>query len=146
MIVKLTAKDKIKVQYPADIYAVMRRTLLAENYIDRYKEHFWIVGLNSARKIIFIELVSLGSTTTAPTEPMQVFRVAVLKGASSVILVHNHPSGELEPSVGDTYVTERLSACGKILGISVTDHIIISEDSYYSFTKAGIFESIEDSV
>ncbi len=143
MTIKLTAKDKIKVLYPSDVYSIMKKILLRENKIDRNKEHLWVVGLNGASTILFIELVALGSSNTAPVEPMQVFRVAVLKGATSVILVHNHPSDDLTPSKGDKMVTDRLVQCGKILHIKVADHLIITEKQHYSFSKTGLLAEIE---
>lgn len=143
MTIKLTAKDKIKVLYPSDVYAIMKRILLRENKIDRNKEHLWVIGLNSHSTVLFIELVSLGTTTTAPVEPMQVFRVAVHKGASAVMLVHNHPSGVLEPSKADKDITDRLLQAGKILDIQVIDHLIISEKAHYSFSKSGLLAELE---
>jgi len=91
MNVKLSQAQKIKLASSADIYKVMQQILLRENKIDRYKEHFWTIGLDNAHRILYVELVSLGTTTSAPAEPMQVFRVAVLKGAVRIVLVHNHP-------------------------------------------------------
>ncbi len=143
MTIKLTAKDKIKVLYPSDVYRIMKKILLRENKIDRNKEHLWIVGLNGASTILFIELVALGSSNTAPVEPMQVFRVAVLKGATSIMLVHNHPSNDLTPSSADKNVTDRLMQCGNILQIKVADHIIITEKEHYSFSKSGLLAEIE---
>lgn len=145
MNVTLTKSQKIKLLCSDDIYKVMQQVLLRENKIDRNKEHFWTIGLDNAYRILYIELISLGTTTSAPVEPMQVFRVAVQKAALHMILVHNHPSGNLRHSEEDTTVTDRLVQVGNILGIEVIEHLIISETSYNSFNDTGLLEQIKQS-
>ncbi len=97
MNIKLPEKQKIKILNSDDVFEIMQKVLRRENKIDRDKEHFWIIGLNVKNKMLFIELVSMGSVKASTVEPMNVYRVAVLKGATQVILVHNHPSGALNP-------------------------------------------------
>jgi DNA repair protein RadC len=145
MNVKLTKTQKIKLLNSADIYNVMQQILLRENKIDRNKEHFWTIGLDNSNRILYIELISLGGTTQAPAEPMQVFRVGVLKGAVRMILIHNHPTGELKPSQEDLDITDRLIQVGIILNIRVIDHLIITEKAYNSFTDTGMLSKLEDS-
>lgn len=144
MHVKLTKTHKIKLLNSLDIYKVMQQILLRENKIDRNKEHFWTIGLDNANRILYIELISLGGTTHAPAEPMQVFRVGVMKAAVKIILIHNHPSGELNPSDKDKDVTDRLLQVGKILDIPVFDHLIISEKDYTSFLDTGLLDQLEE--
>lgn len=145
MNVKLTEKDKIQVNDPEDLYEIMKRILLRDNKIDRDKEHFWIVGMNGVGIILFIELISLGTGKATLVEPMEVYRVAVLKGASCLWAVHNHPSGNLKPSQEDKDVTDRLLQVGKILNIKLYDHMIITTESYYSFEKDGLMDVIAQS-
>jgi len=145
MNVKLTATQKIKLLNSADIYSVMQKVLLRENKIDRNKEHFWTIGLDNANRILYIELISLGTSTSVPVEPMQVFRIAVQKAALKMVLVHNHPSGEMKHSQEDIEVTDRLLQVGRILGIEVIDHLIIGEKAYNSFTDIGLLEQIQQS-
>ena len=145
MNVKLTATQKIKLLNSADIYSVMQKVLLRENKIDRNKEHFWTIGLDNANRILYIELISLGTTTSVPVEPMQVFRIAVQKAALKMVLVHNHPSGEMKHSQEDIEVTDRLLQVGRILGIEVIDHLIIGEKAYNSFCDIGLLEQIQQS-
>ncbi len=97
MNIKLTDKHKIKVKESDDIFEVMRHILLRDNKIDREKEHFWLICMANNNLIVNIELVSLGSVNAVTVKHMNVFRVAVLKGAVKVILCHNHPSGEMKP-------------------------------------------------
>jgi DNA repair protein RadC len=145
MNVKLTVKDKIKVLNSDDVFEVMQKILRRENKIDRDKEHFWIIGLNVKSKILFIELVSMGSVKASTIEPMNVFRVAVLKGAIQVILVHNHPSEEITPSQDDKDLTDRLIQVGRILAIEVIDHLIITLKSFLSFTDIGLLDELSES-
>lgn len=146
MDIKLTSNDKKYINSPDDVYGIMQRILLRENKIDQEKEHFWMIGLNMAGYILYIELVSLGSVKKTIVEPMNVFRVAVLKGATRVIIVHNHPSGRLSASDEDKECTDRLIQVGRILDIQVEDHLIISTTSYVSFKSMGLIEELEKSI
>lgn len=145
MNVKLTKAQKIKLLCSADIYNVMQQVLLRENKIDRNKEHFWTIGLDNASRILYIELISMGTTTSVQVEPMQVFRIAVQKAALKMILVHNHPSGEMRHSKEDEDITDRLVQVGIILGIKVIDHLIISEKTFNSFNDTGLLDQIRES-
>jgi DNA repair protein RadC len=142
MQVKLSPSEKIKVINSDDIYSVMQRILLRENKIDRNKEHFWIIGLSSTNKILYIELISLGTVTAVLVEPMEVFSIALQKRSVKVMLIHNHPSGELSPSEADKDLTDRLQQIGLFLEVPVIDHLIISEKSYYSFADSGLLKEL----
>ena len=133
MNVRLTKEQKIEIGSPEDIYGIMQSILLRESRIGREKEHFWVIGLATSNKISYIELISLGSISTAIVNPLEVFSLAVRKKSPKIILVHNHPSGNLKPSQEDKNITNLITAGGKILTIEVLDHLIISEESYYSF-------------
>ncbi|WP_434777108.1 JAB domain-containing protein [Neisseria sp. Ec49-e6-T10] len=146
MNIKLTDQDKIQIQDSDDIYGIMQRILLRENKFDQEKEHFWIIGLNQASYILYIELVSLGSTKATIVEPMNVFRVAILKNATRVIAVHNHPAGTMKPSEEDKEITDRLIQVGRIIDIKVEDHLIISTTNYMSFKEVGLMDELEKSI
>ncbi len=103
------------------------------------KEHFRVLLLNVKNEIITMENVSIGSISSSDAHPREVFSSAVKRGAASVILVHNHPSGSPEPSEADRILTERLVEAGKIMGIQVLDHIIIGDGEYISMKSEGIF-------
>ena len=142
MQVKLSPSEKIKVINSDDIYSVMQRILLRENKIDRNKEHFWIIGLSVTNKILYIELISLGTVTATLVEPMEVFSIALQKRSVNVMLIHNHPSGELNPSEADKDLTDRLQQIGLFLEVPVLDHLIITEKSYYSFADSGLLKEL----
>jgi len=143
MTISLSEDQKIKILNSDDVYSVMQNILLREEKIDQEKEHFWMVGLAQNNRILYIELVSMGSVKATTVEPMNVFRVAVLKGAVNVILAHNHPSGELKPSDADKDLTDRLIQVGLILNIKVIDHLVISVKSYLSFGDTGLLAELE---
>ncbi len=105
MNVRLTEQQKITVTSSDNIFNIMRLILLREHKIGRNKEHFWVVGLAQSHKILYIELVSLGSVNASIINPSEVFQFAVQKLAVRVILVHNHPSGDRSPSQEDKDIT-----------------------------------------
>ncbi len=146
MDIKLAKNDKRYIEGTDDVYNIMKSVLLRDNKIDQEKEHFWIVGMNLAGYILYIELIALGSYKSVDIEPMNVFRVAVMKNASRVIAVHNHPSGRLSPSVTDKDITDRLIQVGQILNIEFVDHLIISSESYTSFRSIGLMDELEKSL
>ena len=145
MNVRLTEAQKIKILNSDDVYTVMQSILLRQNKIRRNQEHFWIVGLNNKNVILFIELIAIGRNNRVNVHPPDVFRMAIYKLASRVILVHNHPSGELSISDADSKLTDKLLKVGKIIEIEVIDHLIISEKGYTSFEDKGELEKIRKS-
>ena len=145
MDVHLTEEERIRILNSEDLYGIMQRILLRENKIDQDREHFWVVGLQNNNRILFIELVSMGSVNQTIAEPMEVFSLALQKRAVKIVLVHNHPSGELQPSASDKDLTDRLIQVGLIVNTPVIDHLIISEKSYLSFMDTGILRELEQS-
>jgi DNA repair protein RadC len=136
--IKLTRAQKIPVQKPGDIFKILRQILRAEEPTDQDKEHFWTVGLETSHVIKYIELVSLGSSNKSVAEPREVFRIAVMRNIPRLILAHNHPSGVLKPSPEDLRISQTLLQSGRILGIEVLDHLIISKRSFLSFADKGL--------
>lgn len=118
---------------PGDVAGLLMETM-------RYysKEYFKIVLLNTKNQVISIEDVSVGSLNSSIVHPREIFNLPVKKSAASVILVHNHPSGDPTPSREDLEVTGRLVEAGKILGIDVLDHVIIGERRYLSMKEEGL--------
>lgn len=142
MTIKLTKKERIKILNGVDLFGIMQKILLREEKIDQNREHFWVVGLENNNRILFIELISLGSVNQALVEPMEVFSLALQKRAVKIILVHNHPSGELLPSEPDKDITNRLIQVGKIVNTKVLDHLIITTESYLSFVDTGLMKKL----
>ena len=143
MNVRLSKEQKVKVLNSEDIYKVMQQVLLRENKIDQNKEHFWIVCLANNNQILLIELISLGTVNQTLVEPMEVFSFALQKRAVKIVMVHNHPSGELNPSNTDIKLTDKMLAIGKFINVPVIDHLIITDKEYYSFIDSGLLTKIE---
>ncbi len=101
------------------------------------REHFVTVLLDGGHRVVGINDVAIGATTTCPVQPREVFKAAILANASAIIAAHNHPSGDVQPSEHDRAVTKRLAEAGSLLGIPLLDHLIVSGTSFYSFQDAG---------
>ena len=121
---------RFKISNPWDVYKyfIEEMSLLE-------KEVFKIVLLNSKNKIIEDINISVGTLNSALVHPREVFKEAIKKAAHSMILIHNHPSGSLEPSLEDKNTTQRLCSVGELVGIKILDHIIIGNNSYFSFKE-----------
>lgn len=102
---------------------------------DEVKEVFMVVCLNSANKIVKYDRVSVGSLNCSIVHAREIFKVAIENNSANIILVHNHPSGNTEPSNEDIAVTRKLVEAGKILDIQVFDHLIVAGNSYLSFVE-----------
>lgn len=144
MNVRLTKEQKIQILNSEDLYNVMQQILLRENKIGRNQEHFWVVGLDNHNKILFVELIGLGANNRVSSDPADIFRMGIYKLATQMILVHNHPSGNLNPSQEDKDFTDRMIKSGKLLKIKVIDSLIISEESFTSMAAEGIFKELEN--
>ena len=101
----------------------------------RSQEHFYCIYLDNSKKIITEKLLFIGTINYSVVHPREVFKEAYICSASAIICIHNHPSGNVLPSKQDLEVTKNLVNVGKILGIKVVDHIIISKTNYYSFLE-----------
>ncbi len=105
---------------------------------DELKEQFIVVCLSSSNRIIKFQKISEGSLNSSVVHPREVFKVAIENSSANIILIHNHPSGNPEPSNEDISITRKLSEAGKLLEIQVFDHIILAGDSYSSLVEKRI--------
>lgn len=101
------------------------------------KEHFVALHLDTKNRIICYDTVSIGSLSSSIVHPREVFKAALLSSAAAILFMHNHPSGETNPSREDFEITKRLKEAGDLLGIRVLDHLIIGEQGFYSFANNG---------
>jgi len=133
---KSKAVSEIKVREAAPLVAMpMAVYEQLKNIRCRQKEHFIVLLLNTQNEIIGREIVSVGTINCSIVHPREVYQPALMAGCSHIILSHNHPSGGLLPSVEDQQVTKRLQSSGKLLGVEMIDHVIVSQDGYYSFRE-----------
>jgi DNA repair protein RadC len=100
---------------------------------DEDREHFIVLGLDTKLRVLYREVVGIGTLNSFEVHPREVFKKAVMSSANSIIIGHNHPSGDVEPSDADRKVYEVLKRCGKILDIQVIDALVFSKEKYYSF-------------
>lgn len=146
MNIELTEAEKIKILTSDDIFGIMQKILLREQKIDQDREHFWIIGLANNLRLLFVELVGLGTVNQVLVNPMEVFSFALQKRAVQIMLCHNHPSGELKASDADKDTTDRMIQVGRIVNTPVLDHLIISDKSYISFKNIGLMEELSKSI
>jgi DNA repair protein RadC len=125
--------SKIQILGSKHVAKVFRDILALEDEVERAKEHFYVMHLDIRSRINLVELVSLGTLGSANVHPRETFRRAIMQGSASIIIAHNHPSGEADPSSEDTKVTKLLFEAGKLLGIDLLDHVIFTDKSFYSF-------------
>jgi DNA repair protein RadC len=134
---ELRVKKK-RIERPEHIVEIFRSIQKAENEIDRMKEKFWVVGLSTRKSIVYVELVAMGTLNACLVQAREVYRFAINKAVSDIIVVHSHPSGDPEPSDDDMAITKRLHEAGKILGIELIDHIIVTHGpAFVSFKAQG---------
>lgn len=111
---------------------------IAREILPEDREGFAVLMLNARHQCVSVNLVTIGSLNATIVHPREVFKAAILSNASSIIVVHNHPSGDPEPSAEDLDMTERLKRCGDILGIALLDHVIVAPGgSHVSLTARG---------
>ncbi len=127
--------QQAKIKSSRDVYE-----LLLPELTDRYYEAFYVILLDRANKIIRKLNISEGGVAGTVVDPKKIFKMALDHNASSMILAHNHPSNNLQPSENDIRLTKKLLEAGKALEIPVLDHIIVGNDNYYSFADENILE------
>jgi len=128
------AREKIPKKTPLDSPQAVAK-YLREKIGREKKEHFLILSLDSRSNLIRISDISVGTLSANLVHPREVFKEAIDARAASVIVAHNHPSGDPEPSEDDLAITKRLVEAGKIMGIEVLDHIIITKTKVFSFSE-----------
>ncbi len=121
----IISERKRRITQPKDVFDLISEKLEREYYIDQSKEHFWVIGLNTKNVSQYIELVSLGGLNSCPVSSREIFQLAIIKAVAGIIAVHNHPSGDPEPSEDDMQTTKMLVEAGKILDVKLIDHVVI---------------------
>lgn len=117
---------------PSQIYETFK-FLMTET-----KEYFMTMHLDGKNRVVCMDMVSIGSLNQSIVHPREVFKTACLSNAASLILVHQHPSGDATPSREDLEITRRLKEAGELMGIKVLDHIIVGDGEYVSFVERGL--------
>lgn len=127
-------KDTIKITCAQDVLP------LVSDIAGKQQEYFLCISLNGANELIEKRVVTIGLLDKSPVHPREVFADAIADRAASVLFVHNHPSGDLNPSEADKRTHEQLTEAGKILGLNILDHIIVTRKGYSSFRETGLIK------
>lgn len=122
-----------KISASQDIVLLMQKLLHMDELAE---EHCYMIALNSVGKILGVFFISKGTVNTSLVSPREIYIRALLAGAVQIIFCHNHPSGNVQPSESDIQLTQTLKKAGELMNISLTDHIIIGTDSYFSFCES----------
>jgi DNA repair protein RadC len=129
---KYRGKHFTELRGPEDAFRLLR-----DRFANLDREHFLILLLSARNTVIGIETVSVGSLNASIVHPREVFKPAIEQSAVSMILAHNHPSGVADPSDDDLALTRRLVQVGELVGIPVTDHLIVAGSTFYSLKQEG---------
>lgn len=129
---RTTTNERISIKAPWQVADFVRSVMT-----DNSREHCVALYLDASNQIASYSIISIGGANSAPLAPREVFQRAVLVGALSIVLSHNHPSGGLEPSPQDREVTERMKEAGRIMGIQILDHVIVTDLGFRSLNEAG---------
>ena len=121
----------LRISAPQDIYPALLE------FVSKRQEHFIVVTLNGSHAVINVRVVSIGLVNRTVVHPREIFYPAVQDNAVSIIVAHNHPSGNLEPSKEDIEITDKVKKAGEIMGIQLLDHLIISKNGLFSLSEAG---------
>lgn len=139
----LPTTPAITIQSPRDIYKCVTSET---DLIDLDREAIYSLFLDARNKILGIEMAALGTLNSSLVHPREIFKGAILIGAAGLIIAHNHPSGDVEPSFEDIELTQRLSRTGDIIGIDLLDHVIVGREKFYSMKEKqpNMFEGCKD--
>jgi len=133
---KIKKSELIHITSTEDSYEVFKKIFNADT-ID-WREEFLILCLNNSNRVVGFYKISCGGMTGTVVDVRMIFTTALNSLATSIILAHNHPSGKLQPSESDKRTTQKIKEAGKILDIQILDHLIINDEEYFSFAKAGL--------
>ncbi len=127
----LVEPEKIKISGPKDIFNLL------STYVSKQQEHFISITVDGANNVLNTRVVFIGTLNKSIVHPREVFAPAFTDRAAAIIIAHNHPSGNIEPSFEDITMTKKLTEAGEILGIDILDHVIVAKKGYYSFKMNG---------
>ena len=141
--IRLVKEPPLKAWVPFNEPLIVAK-VMAEELGEYDREVVAVVNLRADLQPINVNIVSVGTLEQSLVHPRELLKSTILSNASSIIMVHNHPSGNVTPSIQDIDLTKRLIQGGEILGIKTLDHIIISTDCFFSFTSEGILSELKD--
>ncbi len=137
--------NRINVQNAKEEETIIKKSLdvfelFKGTFDDKEQEYFYCLYLDNRKKVKKKKLLFIGTINYSVVHPREIFKEAYMVGAVSIIIVHNHPTGNVNPSVQDIETTKKIVQVGRLLGITVDDHVIIGQNNYYSFFENGMFD------
>ena len=137
--------NRINVQNAKEEETIIKKSLdvfelFKGTFDDKEQEYFYCLYLDNRKKVKKKKLLFIGTINYSVVHPREIFKEAYMVGAVSIIIIHNHPTGNVNPSVQDIETTKKIVQVGKLLGITVDDHVIIGQNNYYSFFENGMFD------
>ena len=137
ILVSMAVSETTSINTPSEIYDRLIKCIPLETLF--YNEYFFSITLNGAHQVIDVHTITKGLVNRVLVHPREVFRPVLLDNATAIVVAHNHPSGNLEPSREDKDITNRLKEAGDLLGIRVLDHLIFSSNGYRSMLESNEF-------
>jgi DNA repair protein RadC len=139
MLVDHSKYKNVKITKADIVFDILKEIYNTLEQFEKDKEHLYAIGLTRRNTIRYIDQVSIGSMIGTVAEPREIFRMAIHQAVGGgIILAHNHPSGNLKPSEADIRLTKRVKNAGEIIDIHLMDHIIFTEEGFYSFVNEGM--------
>ena len=133
---KVKPSDRCSIRFSQDAYKLLMEQAFNDDILE-YKEYFKLVLLNGANKVLGITTISEGGMDGTVVDVRLIMQTALLAHSSSIILAHNHPSGQLKPSPQDDRITQKIKEAAKLMDIRIQDHLIVTGDNYYSYADEG---------
>lgn len=133
---KVKPSDRCSIRFSQDAYKLLMEQAFNDDILE-YKEYFKLVLLNGANKVLGITTISEGGMDGTVVDVRLIMQTALLAHSSSIILAHNHPSGQLKPSPQDDRITKKIKEAAKLMDIRIQDHLIVTGDNYYSYADEG---------
>ena len=131
---KVRPSERLKISSSKDCFSLLLDVWSGKM---EYIEEFYVLLLNKSNKVLGVSKISEGGISGTLVDPKRIFQVALKANASSIILGHNHPSGNIQPSDADKKITKKIKDAGTLLDIDVLDHLIVTAENYYSFADSG---------
>jgi DNA repair protein RadC len=148
MNIQLTKTQKTLIESSDDLARIMRQILLRENKLSRLREHLWTIGLNEEFKMLYVELIAFGIPAKDQVQPTEIYKLPLQKDAKYLYLCHNRKTDDMSAKDDDKALTDRMIQVGKIVGITVFDHIVINAkaEDHLSYEKIGLMDELRKSL
>lgn len=148
MNIQLNKDQKILIESSDDLARIMRQILLRENKLSRGREHLWTIGLNEEFKMLFVELIAFGVPAKDQVQPTEIYKLPIQKDAKYLYLCHNRKTDDMSAQDDDKALTDRMIQVGRIIGITVFDHIVINAraEDHLSYNAIGLMDELRQSL